>query len=466
MEKEKKLIKNTALYMVGNITSKIIAFLLVPLYTHYLNTSEMGTFDLILNAITLIIPLITFSSVTSIFRFIIDDNAYTDKILTNGLFITFLGTAISLIPFCIFAAFVQINYFSLIIILLICMMLDNTWKYVARATKNNFCYVLSGVIQTFITGIAAITFIIGFRLGIKGILLSYALAPLASFIFMEYKLKIRHRIKFKLINKNTILEMLKYSVPLIPNDVTWWLIQSANRFIIKYFLGVEANGIYAVSTKFPSLFMTFNSLFNMAWTESAIEEYESNGKDDYYTKVFNQLIKLQFTVLFIILPVIKYLFKFMLNISYITALDYIPFLMLGTIFQAFSLFYGTGYLSSKETKGAFTTTALSAVSNILILVLTIKFLGLHAVAIASAVSYAILWLVRAYGTKKYFNIKTNFRMVLFFVFISLVYIFAYYINNMAIDITMFILALLIGFYFNKEAIFKLMGYLKLRIKRV
>ena len=465
MGKEEKLIKNTALYMVGNITSKIIAFLLVPLYTHYLNKLEMGTFDLILNAVTLIIPLITLSSVTSIFRFIIDDSAYTDKILTNGLLIIFLGVALSLIPFCIFASIAQINYFGLIVILLICMLLDNTWKYAARGTKNNFCYALSGVIQTFMTGITAIIFIIGFGWGIKGILLSYALAPLTSFIFLEYKLKIRHRIKFKLINKNTILEMLKYSVPLIPNDVSWWLIQSANRFIIKFFLGVESNGLYAVSSKFPSLLMTFNSLFNMAWTESAIEEYNSINKNEYYSKVFNMLMKVQFSVFLIAMPITKYIFMIMIDESYSMALYCVPFLMLGAILQAFAMFYGTGFLSSKETKGALSTTAISALMNILFLLCTIKPLGLVAAGIAESICYGILWITRIKKTKKYFDIKIDNKALVYFILMSTMFTLCFYMNNFTIDVLITLLALISFYAFNKEILFRFFGMLLKRIKK-
>lgn len=465
MEKEKKLLKNTAVYMVGNITSKIIAFLLVPLYTHYLDQSEMGTSDLIINAVSLIIPLITLSSVTSIFRFILDDDSCTDKILTNGLVIIFSGVAISIIPSCFFAASLQLKYFGLTILLLMCMLLDNTWKYVTRATKNNFCYAVSGVIQTFVTGISAITFIVGFGWGAKGILLSYSLAAFASFIYMEWKVKARQRIKFNLIDKKTVRDMLKYSLPLVPNDVTWWLIQSSNRFIIKYFLGVESNGIYAVSTKFPTLLMTFNSLFNMAWTESAIEEYNSADKNAHYTSVFNSLLKVQFSIFLVALPIIKFIFSLMIDESYSMAGNYVPFLLLGAIFNAFAVFYGTGFLSSKETGGALSTTVIAAVINILVLLCSINAVGLMAAAIAGLTGYVVLWLTRVRKTKKYFKIKIDIKLLVYFLLMSVLFICCYYLDSLLLDVLLILISVISLFVINKDMIFKIIGMLFRKVKK-
>lgn len=456
MEKEKKLLKNTALYMVGNVTSKIIAFLLVPLYTHYLNQSEMGTSDLILNAVSLIIPLITLSSVTSIFRFILDDDSYTDKIITNGLVIIFTGVAISIIPFCFFAAIIQVQYFGLTIILLLCMLLDNTWKYLTRATKNNFSYAVSGVFQTIVTGISAITFIVGFGWGTKGILLSYSLAAFTSFIYMESKIKACLRVKLDLVDKKTIQSMLKYSLPLVPNDVTWWLIQSSNRFIIKYFLGVASNGIYAVSTKFPTLLMTFNSLFNMAWTESAIEEFNSAKRNEHYTKVFNSLLKLQFSVFLVVLPITKFVFNLMIDESFSKAKFYVPFLLLAAIFHTFAVFYGAGFLSSKETGGALSTTVVSAVINILVLLCSIRFLGLMAAAIAEFIGYVVLWLTRVKKTKKYFEIKLDFKLLVYFIFMSALFICCYYLDNFVISVLMTFISAISFFAINKDIIYKIL----------
>lgn len=65
--------------------------------------------------------------------------------------------------------------------------------------------------------------------------------------------------------------MLAYSVPLIPNGIMWWVVNASDRYIIGYFLGYEATGIYSVAAKFPTLLTMLYGIFFQAWQLSAME---------------------------------------------------------------------------------------------------------------------------------------------------------------------------------------------------
>lgn len=462
MSKEKKLVKNIFTYLIGSVASKIISFLLLPLYTYYLSQEEMGTFDVIFNTVSLVVPVITLSVVFAIFRFVLDsqENELTDSFLSNGLFVTFTGLILSLIPYLIISYILNIQNSLLIIFLLVTTALENTWKTTARALKCNMLFTVSGIILTLFTGLTGIVFVMWLKMGVRGLLLSYAVSPMISFVFLEYKLKLRKRIRWQLVDKNAINQMLKYSIPLMPTDIAWWLILSANRYFIRLNLGLSANGIFAVASKFPSLVSVVNSLFNMAWTESAIIEYNSETRNDYYTKIFNIFMRLQFSFVFILLPLIKYFIKFFIDESFIEAVEYIPFLLIGAVFQAFANFYGTGFLSSKDTKGAFSTTIVAAVVNVTMILLMINRIGLQAVCIANAVCFLCLWIIRILRTKKYFHISIDIReIVLFFLFL-MISVWSYYRGSLIIDLVVFLIAVFILLYANKDLIKQVVKYLR------
>lgn len=466
MVKEKKLVKNVFIYLIGSVASKIISFLLIPLYTYYLSQQEMGTFDVIFNTVSLIIPVITLSIVTSVFRFILDSQSteLTDTYLSNGLFVTAAGLISAVLPFLFISFFVKIQNPLLILFLTLSTAFENTWKTTARALQCNLLFTVSGIIHTVFTGLTGIVFVLWLHMGVNGILLSYSIAPLVSFLYLEYKLKLRKRIHKKLVRKDVLKQMLRYSIPLMPTDISWWLILSANRYLIRIYLGLDANGIFAVASKFPSLISVVNSLINMAWTESAIIEYNSEAKNEYYTKIFNIFMRLQFSFVLILMPLLKHCIRYFIDNSFLEAAEYIPFLLLGAVFQAFSNFYGTGFLSSKDTKGAFTTTLIAAAVNIGLILSAINHIGLQAISIANAACFLCLWIIRIVKTRKYFTIRIELMELVVFIILMIISIWSYYKGSLLTDAALFGGSAIIMLYTNRSILKQVIRSLKARLK--
>ena len=72
MNKNKELIKNTIIIFVGKFCTQFISFILVPIYTNYLITSDYGYIDLIQTYITLLVPILLLRFDSGIFRFLIE----------------------------------------------------------------------------------------------------------------------------------------------------------------------------------------------------------------------------------------------------------------------------------------------------------------------------------------------------------------------------------------------------------
>lgn len=462
MEREKLLAKNTIVYLLGNIISKIISFLLLPVYTYYLSQSDMGTFDIIFTSVSLILPIITLSIITAVFRFLLEseDDVSTNRIITNGLFIVFWGIVLSFIPYILIANTLNLQNRYLILFLLISTILDYSWKYITRALQKNLIYAISGIISSITIGVSGILFIVIWDMGLKGILLSYSLAPLLSFLFIELNLKVISKIKLNLINKKTINEMLRYSFPLMPNEILWWFILSSNRYIINIFLGINENGIFSVSSKFPSLMSSINQLFDMAWQESAVLEYSSEDKNAFYSKIFDIFMRMQFSFLFLLLPLIYLYITFFVNKSYVSTINYIPFLLIGTIFKAFALFYGSGYISAKDTKYYFITTLMAAIVNIFLSIVLIKKIGLYSVSIANTVSFLVLWITIIITTRKFFSIKINYWLLILLGLLTIVFIIGYYMNNALINVVLFLAAIILSILINKVLLKRVFIFIK------
>jgi O-antigen/teichoic acid export membrane protein len=199
-------------------------------------------------------------------------------------------------------------------------------------------------------------------------------------------------------------DMLKYSVVLIPNTFMWWIINSSDRIMITAFLGSSANGIFAVSSKIPTLLSTLVTIFNTAWSYSAIKENESKDKDAYANSVYNGMVMLALVIGALMIFVIKPFLSLYVSADYYTAWRYTPYLVVGFVFLSLASFLGTYYTVNKDSKGFLFSSMIAAGCNLALNYFLIPWLGIAGGAIATAISYIIVFIYRAIDTRKYIRI--------------------------------------------------------------
>ncbi|MCZ1615271.1 oligosaccharide flippase family protein, partial [Enterococcus faecium] len=94
MSKTKYLIKNMGILTISNFSSKILVFLLVPLYTSVLSTTEYGTYDLTISTATLLFPILTLNIVDAVMRFLMDKDKNKKNIASIAIKVIFLSVIV------------------------------------------------------------------------------------------------------------------------------------------------------------------------------------------------------------------------------------------------------------------------------------------------------------------------------------------------------------------------------------
>ena len=133
MNKNKKLIKNTFIYFIGTILSKIMVFLMLPIYTSKLTTYEFGYIDLITTILSVLVPILTICMFDAIYRFILENNDEKESYITVGILVLFIGSIIAIIGYLILNYFYDIKYGILILLSLISNLMIGLWQSIARA---------------------------------------------------------------------------------------------------------------------------------------------------------------------------------------------------------------------------------------------------------------------------------------------------------------------------------------------
>lgn len=430
MNREKRLIKNTAIFAIGNLGSKVLSFTLVPVYTFYLSVSQYGYYDIISSTISLLMPLLSFQISDGIYRHLIESKTEKKKsfYISSAMFVLFISLIISNFAFVLLLHVHPIKYG-----LLILMQFDTNVFYTVimetcRGLKKNVKYSVSGIINTLCILLLNIVLIIVFHHNTDALLISNTIANLIVILYLAFSAKIFRYLHASAISKVVIKLLLKYSVPLIPNTVSWWIMNVSDRYLINIYMGMDANGIYAISNKFTGILIALYSIFNLAWQQSAIEEYKSDDKNRYYSKIFNTMMIVETSSVILLIGFTRLIIRIMASASYYSSANYVPFLYLAFLFSSFSSYYGAGYITSKETKGAFTTSVIGGGANIAINLFLIPVAGLQGASLSTMVAFFVMWLLRVRQTHKYFKIKIRMRPAVLLAVLCAVSILLFYLN--------------------------------------
>lgn len=460
--KQKELIKNSAILIVGKFCTQFITFLLLPLYTLKLSTSEYGIVDLITTYIALFVPVITIQLEMAVFRFLIDsrnDLENQKKYITNSyIFLSLLTILFSILYYIVFQ-FINYEYSFEIYFMILATIYSNVLLQTSRGMGENISYSIACIITGVSTLIINLIFLLGLDLGIRSVFISVIISNCMCILFLLIKLKLFKYIQIDKFNKKTCIDLVKYSFPLVPNGLIWWIINTSDRTIITFLLGSSENGLYSVSNKFSNIINSLYSIFNMSWTESIALHIDED--DTFISDTFNKIMIFIFSIVILLMNSMFIIFPILINTDYIEAYNYIPILIVSSIFSMLSGNLSAIYLAKKKTKEIAQTTMLSGFLNIAINLIFIKSIRLYAAAISTLISFLIVFLVRYREVKKMIYFKLDIKTFFIFSIITIISIYIYNINNKIFNIIMLLTSIIIVLYYNKDIIKKILSKLKI-----
>jgi len=420
-----------------------------------LTPNEYGFVDLAIAYIALFVPLLTLQMEMALFRFLIDarvDEKAKKSVVSNALQIVFLTIFVLIGLYAILANLLHIPYIWLIMLNVVTTIFSNLFMQIARGFGENKRFASSNIIAGIVLLLTSIVLVAGMNMGIAGVLLASATAGITASLYLFAKLNLHKYISLRQGDKSLKKELIKYSLPLIPNGISWWVINVSDRTIISIFLGLTANGIYAVSNKFAAIFISISSIFGMSWTESASLHINAENRDSFFSDVANVALRAFSSIGLLMIATIPLIFPFVVGAGFKDALLYIPILIIGALFSSVVGVYSSIYVAKKMTKQVMNTSIISAVINIILNLLLIKYVGIYAAAISTAASYLFMAVYRHNDLKKFIKIKYESRLF-FKIFIAYALVIAiYYYDNTISSIVNVLLALGIAFIFNKSLI--------------
>ena len=441
MGRQKELAKNTAILTFGKICTQCISFFLLPLYTAVLDTSEYGLFDLMITYGTLLIPIVNWQFDQGLFRFLIDVRGNKEK-QTEIFSSVFAANIVQSVAFILIMALVSaVSNFKYSVFLTTYIVLHvfvTLLLHFLRGLGKSTIYAVASFISAVTTvALNALTLVV-FKLGLNGLFLATIAAQIATLVYLLAASRVYSYFRFSSINGGMYREVRKYSLPLIPNNLAWWVVNVSDRTIVSYVLGVATNGIYTVANKFSNVFINFYNIFNLTWTETVSLHYQDEDRDAFLSDTMTTLYKMFSCACFGTVALMPYIFPIMVHSNYAEAYPQIIILMYAMLLRVVVGLYSCVYIAMKESKKVATTSGISALINITIDLLLIKKMGLYAASISTLVAFGAMAVVRYFDINKILKMKIKRSVLISSIIVGSALAITYYINLPPINLGMLV----------------------------
>ncbi len=410
MDKYKKLAANSTILALGTFSSKFLVFLLLPLYSSVMSTEEYGIADIIAQTANLLCPIVVLGVYNAVFRFTYGNKKGEKAAFTVGIVTMLLGTVIYVLLVLVLLQFIPVvNDYLLILGMYVFMFgARQICAQYIRGKEYVGIYALQGIVCTAATLLFNIVLLLVFDLGVVGYLLANIIADFTAVVYMFVRCNLADDFDMSLLDIGFVRDMFKYALPLIPTTIFWWITNVSDRYMVLYIIDESAEGIYGMASKVPNLMIMLTGIFNDAWQMSLIEESKKKKLGAFFAKVFESFKAVMFIAASFLILMVKPVAKVLMQKDFYIAWKYMPFLIVACMITGFVTFISVIYLAKKVSTNSLICASVGAVTNIVLNLLLIKPFGITGAALATLLSYFVVYVVTTYRSMLYVKYQPYF----------------------------------------------------------
>lgn len=372
-----------------------------------MSREEFGTSDLITSTASLLAPILTIAISEACMRFALDKSYDTKQVFSVGAKTLITGSIIFLLLGPLLNKLPGINgYYVLFVFLFVTTIVNSFLNFFGRGIQKVKIVGIGGVVSAFTAVGCNLLFLLVFKWGVKGYLLSMIIAHVAASLTLFFGGKMGRYMTWN-TSRPLVKEMTTYSLPLVPNKLSWWVTHLSNRYVLNFYCGVTDVGIYSAASRMPSVIDTLRGIFIEAWQLSMITEYEKKDSDAFFNSIFKVYNVFMLLITSGLILCSQLLGSILYAKEFYIAWQYAPLLLLSVFFGSMVSFYSPIYLAHKKTNRLFVFTAIGACLTIVFNIILVPILGILGAAVASVLSYFFIYFSMSIDAKKYICLTSD-----------------------------------------------------------
>ncbi len=417
----RKLFRQSVIYGLGTLSTKLAGFVLIPLYTRSFSVSQFGVLGLLEVSAAVVMSFFGLSLYSAFFRWYWDKNSAGKK---ESLFFTVTLFQIGVVLVAYFAALPFLKSLSILILdspdysnLLQLMLISALLQLVLvmpntllRLQEKPWLFTLANLVQL-VFSLTVTVYYVAFRhTGIEGIYYGQIVGSLAfASVLIRFTLR-NMNFKFETV---LLREMLAYCLPLFMSGVALVMLNVTDRYSIKYFGKMADVGLYSYGFKLANVLNVFLiTSINFAIQPMIFRMMNAPGNKRFYAKL---LTYYTFGTMIFGLAMMVYGMEiarlFARRVEYYDAWYIFPFIIYSIVFGMMKDVATTGLSISKKTKVIAFTVAVTAFLNLILNSLLIPLLGNQGVALSKMLSMLVFFALTMYYAQKVYPIPYEIKRI-------------------------------------------------------
>lgn len=418
-----KVLTNSVVYSISGLLMKCFSFFLLPLYTSYLTTKDYGITNLANSFTSSMVFIVAFSLYSAVLRFYVDYKDDKEKLKRfYGTIVTFVG--LSGIAFFILLTlfrgllskyvFSGVEFYPVILVCLISLIFNcqyNIYDKILKGQQNAIKSSVVSIVVFLLTVAFNIVFVVFFKLGALGVLLASMIAYIACTAYFLIDMKRIDSIEF-CIDFEILKESLKYSVPIIPHNLSTSIAVLISSVLIGNKVSVSSLGVYSVAAQFGNIADTIQAYVNNAYGPWLFEKLSS--AESGYKREIRKISKLICMVIGFFMIGISFFshdyIVLFVNKAYVKAWEYIPLIVFVYIIKMAYYFYvSVLFYYKKASRFLFVATLSGSLCNILLSSFFIPAHGVYGSIAADMIAMFIRVAIIIFISKKFDDIGLRIK---------------------------------------------------------
>lgn len=408
--KAASLLKNTGILAIGNFSSKILVFLLVPLYTAVLTTDEYGSYDIIFSTVSLLAPLLTMNIADAMMRFPMDDGADVPRVARLGLVVTLVSglpvLVAQLAPMAPWSSLAGIGWLAP---LYASTALYQSLAYLARGLERMRDIAVAGVVGSIALVALNVLLLLSAGWGLDGYFAANVFAMLIPALWLAWRMRREIFAPSRGDEAGLFARMVRYSLPIASAAVGWWLIGTSDRYIVTVLCGVDANGLYSVAYRIPSILSTVSSIFIQAWQVAAVKGFDSNDSDGFLRRTFASAEAVVVLLCSALIPLSPAIALVMFSGDFYVAWEYVPLLLVYAALNAMGGMWGPFFSAAYDPAPMAWSTFLGGVVNVAAAIPLVSLFGIQGACASSVLAGFANWGLRAARARRHLEVGFGVR---------------------------------------------------------
>jgi len=417
----KSVVHHSAVYGIGTVLNRIVGFLLIPVYTHYLTTTDYGTIELI-ELTTYITGMFLAAGISySVLRFYYDADTVEEKrLVVSSAHISTLAISLvfgsSLVLFApsvsnmVFESQDNGGLFRLAFTTLILSVASEAPMGYIRAQQKSVLFTSIALARLALSLTLNIVFLASFGWGIRGIILSALITQVlttivvSSYTFWHTGAGLSHA---------RIREMIAYGLPMIPGALSLYILNFADRYLLPRYSSLSELGIYSLGYRFGMVVGPLvTEPFMAIWIPKMFEIAKRPDATTIYANMLTYFLLVETFIGLGIAVLIQDVLGFMSAPEFHSAYQVVPIIVLAYVLWGLSYHVRVGIMLAKRTKYIAYIMGAGALCNVVLNLLLIPRMGSWGAALATLAAYLLVLVLTYFVSRRFLSVDYQFVRIL------------------------------------------------------